>query len=80
MASPVDPEALSEWLPVFRDFGIVTVALFLLVYEAVFTTPNALVIGAAGSLLAAPAAMRIDARRRKRTEHDDDEEKWSHLP
>lgn len=77
----MDPETLNQWLPVFRDFGIVTVALFLLIYEAVFTTPNAIVIGAAGSLLAAPAAMRIDARRRKRIEDDADEEtRWSHLP
>lgn len=74
-----DPDRVGEWFPLVRDAAILTVALFLLVYEAVFTTPNALVIGAAGSLLVAPAALRIDERRRRTQTEDAHEERWSHL-
>lgn len=61
----VDPEALSRWVPVVRDFVIVAVASFMLLYETVaVASPNQYVLGAAGMLLVSPAALRIDRRRR----------------
>lgn len=59
----VEPETLSEWFPVFRDFAVVIVALSLLVYEAAFTTPNEIIIASIGAILVYPSAIRFQNRK-----------------
>ena len=73
------PEDLNEWVTLFRDIVMVVLAAFILSYETVLISePNPLLIGAGLSLLGVPAALRVDASRRKSQRQDDD--KWSHLP
>lgn len=62
----MDPDALKAWQSIFRDVVITVVAAFMLIYSTVFAAePNAYVIGAGLTLLAAPAALRIDTGRRR---------------
>lgn len=69
----MQPETLEKWFPVFRDFSIVAVCLFLLIFEAIFTTPNPIIIGLVGTALIGPAALRMDAGRRKKQQDDEDD-------
>lgn len=67
-------EDLTQWVPIFRDLVIVVLAAFILVFETVITgNPNPYLVGAALTLLGAPAAIRVDALRRK--SGDDTDEK-----
>lgn len=68
----MEPESLSKWFPVFRDFAIVTTALGALVYEVAFTAPNALIIGLIGSILLGPSWVRFSNRRKAGDSSDDD--------
>lgn len=73
------PEDLNAWVTLFRDLVMVVLAAFILSYETVLiSNPNPLLIGAGLSLLGVPAALRVDASRRKSQREDDD--RWSHLP
>lgn len=71
----MQPENLTLWIPIFRDIMIVLLATFILFYQTVWVTePNPYLIGAALTLLGAPAAIRVDALRRKGNgeKNDDD--------
>lgn len=77
------PEALADWVTVFRDLVMVVLAAFILSYETVLIdNPNPLLIGAGLSLLGVPAALRVDASRRKQQKagNGDNDERWTHLP
>lgn len=80
MADPVEPETVSKWFPVYRDFAIVTVGLFMLIYETIFAVPNPLIVAAAGAALTLPVGFRIDARRRNGSDDDDHAQRWTGLP
>jgi hypothetical protein len=80
----VDPENLSPWIPIVRDIAIVLLAAFMLVFATVWIkdpTPLAVIIGGGLSLLGVPAALRLDALRKKQNgQEKDDADRWSHLP
>jgi len=80
----MEPEELTEWVPIVRDVVIVLLAAFLLIYGVIAIqepTVLGIVLGAALTLLGAPAAIRVDALRRKTARREDEEnERWSHLP
>lgn len=62
----MNPDNFNAWVPIFRDFVIVLLATFILGYETVWTPdPNAYLIGAALTMLGAPAAMRVDQLRKR---------------
>ena len=58
-----------------RDAVITTVALGVLVQQAISANPNALIIGLIGSLLALPAFLRVDEHLRRRNGDNADDEK-----
>ena len=77
----VQPEKLTPWIPIVRDFAIVLLATFAIVFSIIWITDPTrlgLVLGSGLSLLGVPAALRVDAKRRKNEGEDDD--RWSHLP
>ena len=66
----MDPEKVQAWQRIGRDVVCAVTGVFMLVHQTLSTTPNALIIGAALSLLAVPGALRIDERRRKASDED----------
>ena len=77
-------ETVNEWVPIIRDLVIVILAAFLMIYGVIRVndpTVLGIVLGAGLTLLGAPAAIRVDAlRRRTNGGKDKDDERWSHLP
>ena len=75
---------MNEWVPIIRDLVIVILAAFLMIYGVIRVndpTVLGIVLGAGLTLLGAPAAIRVDAlRRRMNGGKDKDDERWSHLP
>lgn len=60
----MDPEEARAWARIFRDFTIVVVGAFMLVYETVVAAePNAYLIGAGLAALGLPPAFRLDEKR-----------------
>lgn len=83
----MDPERLKTWQPIIRDFLVVGVAVFMLVFGTTrISEPGVLtiVIGGALTLLGVPAALRADRQIRKNGNGNGsqgvDDERWSHLP
>lgn len=79
----MDPEKLREWPAILRDFAIVGLAAFMMIYGTTsIHDPTALgiVLGAGCTLLGVPAAIRLDSSRRKAKNENGDDERWSHLP
>jgi hypothetical protein len=70
----VDPDVLRAWQTIFRDFVIVLLAAFMLIYETVWVTPNAYIVGAGLTLLGIPPALRLDRRRRDKKHGGDDDD------
>jgi hypothetical protein len=67
----VDPEEARAWARIFRDFTIVVVGAFMLVYETVVAAePNAYLIGAGLAALGLPPAFRLDEHRSKRAKEE----------
>lgn len=59
------------WQAIFRDFLVMGVATFMLVYASAFDpTHNLYVIGGGITLLGVPAAIRLDGIRRRKEDHD----------
>ncbi len=69
----MDPDVLAAWTSILRDFVIVFLAAFMLVYETVWVTPNAYIVGAGLALLGVPPALRLDSRRREKKRDADDD-------
>jgi len=64
----VDPERLTQWVSVFRDFLVIAVATFIAVFSTLRIhepTVLAVVLGFAGTLFFGPAFKRLDERRRR---------------
>lgn len=65
----MNPEAANAWMRILRDAAIVLVAVFMLVHETVTGgQPNAYVIGAGLALLGVPPALRLDSKRREKSD------------
>ena len=57
----VDPNVARQWVRIFRDVAITTVAAFMLIYETVVVkAPNVYIVGAGLTLLGIPPALRLD--------------------
>lgn len=70
------------WQRIFRDFVIVGIGAFMLIYETIAAkNPNFYLIGAGLAALGLPPTIRIDEVRRRKILEDDtlDEDRWSHL-
>ncbi len=64
----VDPEALNAWRDIFRDFTIIALAAFSTIFGVIVIhdpTLLGIVLGFAATLLGVPAAVRLDAARRR---------------
>ncbi len=72
----MDPDVLAAWTSILRDFVIVVLAAFLLIYEAVFTIPNAYIVGAGLALLGVPPALRLDGRRKQKKQGGGDDDPY----
>ncbi len=72
----MDPDVLGAWTSILRDFVIVVLAAFMLVYETVFVVPNAYIVGAGLALLGVPPALRLDSRRREKKRGGDDDDPY----
>lgn len=67
------PEEIRQWQAIFRDLVITLLAAFMLVYETVWArVPDPYLIGAGLTLLATPAALRLDKIRRKKSGDEGD--------
>jgi uncharacterized membrane protein SpoIIM required for sporulation len=64
----VEPEQLSQWVPIFADFATYAVAVFVAVFGVTTIADPTLLgvsLGFAATLFGAPAARRWDTSRRK---------------
>lgn len=64
----VEPEALITWRDVARDFTIIALAAFAAIFgitQIADPTLLGIVLGFSATLLGVPAAVRIDAARRR---------------
>ncbi len=78
-----NPEGLALWVPLIRDIVIIGLAIFAVVFGILSihdTTLLTVVLGFGLTMLGVPAALRLDAARRKQNGAAEDEERWSHLP
>lgn len=67
----MDPETLRAWQRIFRDFVIVLVGAFILVYETVAAaSPNPYLIGAGLTALGVPPLLRLNVAKEKQREED----------
>ncbi len=74
------PDGLETWVPIIRDIIIIALAVFAVVFGLLTIHDSTLltvVLGFGLTMLGVPAALRIDAARRKAS---DDDERWTHLP
>lgn len=57
----MDLETLRAWQRIFRDFVIVVIGAFILIYETVLAkAPNPYLIGAGLAALGLPPVLRLD--------------------
>jgi hypothetical protein len=57
----IDPEEIKAWQRIGRDFTLVVVGAFMLVYETAFVVvPNVVIVGAGLLALGLPPALRLD--------------------
>ncbi len=67
----MEPKEVEQWLEVLRDFASILIAAVLFVSQILWIQPNTLLIGAGLTLLTAPIAFGLDARRRRTRKRDD---------
>lgn len=62
----MDLETLRAWQRIFRDFVIVVIGAFILIYETVYAkTPNPYLIGAGLAALGLPPALRLNGDKKE---------------
>lgn len=67
----MDLETLRAWQRIFRDFVIVLIGAFILVYETVAAkAPNPYLIGAGLTTLGVPPLLRLNIAKEKQREED----------
>jgi membrane protein insertase Oxa1/YidC/SpoIIIJ len=58
------PEVFRAWHRVFRDFALVAVATFIMIWQTVAASdPNAILVGAAIAIYGLPPFLRLDEHR-----------------
>ena len=61
----MNPEKIDSWRRIIRDFGIVLVGIFMLVYGTLTVrepTTLGIILAAGAALLGTPAVLRLDSR------------------
>lgn len=80
----MDPERLTQWQQIIRDFVILGLAIFVAVFGVTSIhdpTVLGITLGFAATLLGVPAALRLDQSRRKNGENGNGHsDRWSGLP